>query len=203
MRCARCGKRFSVTGFGWGYTVGSRYACSYGCMRALEKEGTGITAEEKARVDELAAQGLSSEEICKVTGLGKQSVGTYLGKKRKNAEMEARLTAAAEQRKKEAETDEAVPEIKRAADRMRQAMRAGADGGAEWNEERKEKALKAAREITEEQLERMKEEQEAAREAVRETGEAVEMAAGMPMDEGTRREVIEILTDVLELLKRL
>ena len=42
-----------------------------------------------------------------------------------------------------------------------------------------------------------------AREAVRETGKAVEMAAEKLQDDGLKRDVIRILGDVLELLKKL
>lgn len=67
MKCARCGKKFLKTSLGWGYAYGGKYACSYKCMREMEKEASKVTQDEKTRIDELAAQGLDSAQIAEET----------------------------------------------------------------------------------------------------------------------------------------
>lgn len=83
MKCERCGKKFTVTYAGWGYKVGGKYACSYSCMRAMEREETGVNQEDKVKVDELDEQGVGKDQICEQTGLSRQQVGAYLGRKHK------------------------------------------------------------------------------------------------------------------------
>lgn len=97
MRCGRCGKKFTVTYAGWGYKVGGKYACSYSCMRAMER-GMDVNQEERTKVDELDEQGVDKEQICEQTGLSKAQVGAYLGRKHKKAPevREAAVEAAEE-----------------------------------------------------------------------------------------------------------
>ena len=83
MRCARCGKKFLKTSLGWGYAYGGKYACSYKCMREMEKEAAKVTQDEKTRIDELAAQGIENAQIAEQMNMSAQSVGAYLGHKRR------------------------------------------------------------------------------------------------------------------------
>ena len=108
MKCARCGKKFITTSAGWGYAYGGKYACSYRCMRALEKEDKGLTEEEKTKVEEMSAQGVGIDQICEEMKLSWHAVAAYLGMKRKKEGVKALTEAIGEatQAAKEPEGDD-------------------------------------------------------------------------------------------------
>lgn len=88
MKCAKCGKKFLKTSFGWGYAYDGKYACSYKCMRELEKEDTKVTEDEKRKAVELNALGVDNAQIAEELNVSRQAVGAYLGRKGRRAEAE-------------------------------------------------------------------------------------------------------------------
>ena len=96
MNCAQCGKEFHVGPAGWGYAYGGLYTCSYKCMREMEKENERkmsegkqarkiLTDEERAKIDELAAQGFTNAAIAEAMEISRSVVGGYLGGKNRGA----------------------------------------------------------------------------------------------------------------------
>lgn len=104
MKCAKCGKKFITTSAGWGYMYDGKYACSYKCMRELEREDTGVTDEEKKKAEELNAQGIDNAQIAKELNVSRQAVGAYLGMKDRQAR--AKLEIAPNAAKTAGEADE-------------------------------------------------------------------------------------------------
>lgn len=88
MKCAKCGKKFLKTSLGWGYAYGGKYACSYKCMREMEKEDTNVTEDEKKKATELSAQGVDNAQIAEELNVSRQAVGAYLGRKDRRAKAE-------------------------------------------------------------------------------------------------------------------
>jgi len=88
MKCAKCGKKFLKTSLGWGYAYGGKYACSYKCMREMEKEDTNVTEDEKKKATELSAQGVDNAQIAEELNVSRQAVGAYLGRKGRRPEAE-------------------------------------------------------------------------------------------------------------------
>ena len=86
VKCANCGKDIYITLHGWGYMYGGKYACTYKCMRALERGAKKMTDQEKKEVDEMIAQGKDKDEICAELGLSGQALGVYLAHKRRKTE---------------------------------------------------------------------------------------------------------------------
>ena len=95
MKCAKCGKEFEIGPQGWGYAYKRFYTCSYKCMREMEKEGSKVseclpakrimTDEDRAKIDEMAAQGFDNGAIAEALDLSKGQVGVYLGSKKRGA----------------------------------------------------------------------------------------------------------------------
>ena len=86
MKCARCGKKFIMTSAGWGYMYGGKYACSYKCMREMEREDAGVTEEEKKRAEEMDAQGMDAGQISEELKVSRHAVAAYLGSRRRKLE---------------------------------------------------------------------------------------------------------------------
>ena len=77
--CAYCGKHFRITAAGWGYAYSGRYTCSYGCMRAMEREDADLTDEMKKQADQMMAEGKSFDEISQALGANPRELKGYYG----------------------------------------------------------------------------------------------------------------------------
>ena len=83
--CSVCGKKFFVSGDGWGYAYDGKITCSYHCMREMKREDwETMTDDEKKRIDALLEEGASKAEAAKTVGVHPQAVYDYTNKKERD-----------------------------------------------------------------------------------------------------------------------
>ena len=94
--CPNCKKEFWIGPLGWGYDYNGYYTCSYKCMRDMEKRSTtqmrgGLTDEQKAKVDELKAAGMSGEKISQHLGVSVHKIYGYYKTLKQPADTEEKI----------------------------------------------------------------------------------------------------------------
>ncbi len=91
-KCAYCGKTIRITAAGWGYAYGGLYTCSYGCMRAMEREAN-MTEEQKRAAEAMLAEGKTTAEIAEKLTISRSQVGGYISAKQRIRKAKANAEA--------------------------------------------------------------------------------------------------------------
>lgn len=85
-KCRRCGKKFIVHGGEWAfYKHDSKWWCSWGCMRADERENLS-KAERRERIQQAIKDGLTTNEIVSLLHEEKRLVTYWQEKMGANAD---------------------------------------------------------------------------------------------------------------------